>query len=1665
MLFKNLYITFTLLLTVITHETFARTEVSLGLDPVPNQINAVRFDPSYYYDSPLKIDDMSNELAGKWRNFGVNTIFFKAYDPIYGAKYKTSYDLNIIADYGKQDLLKHMLRACSKNDIQVIAWIPAFQHKAAWEKHPGWRVKSADGTDYKPTDYSYFLCPANPAVRQWWLGFLKDLLKRYKEVDGIDIAEPIINWKGNRCFCNYCRQSSENIAENIHHNITSEGLTETLNSSIKLIHEFNKIACITTVASVHQDGRILTTAEQMNLTGLDLDNILNEKDKPDWINVELMWQQWADKINNEKIFTPEWTKQAAKAIIRQIDDRATVIGHLEMTSFGHQRVDAAELSKSILATKAGGIEHIDLYDTHLIDNENAWETVEEAFAYVPTKNILVYYDPLGENDARQVVSLLSHFKTNVTLEQLTHDYDLSQGNIQQFDIIFYMGVDPKFTLPTQFLTELAHYSETICWIQHGVDQFLNIEEDNHYGFHYEKTYYDSAYNIVKYNKFSLPKLDPSFNVVSITDTMKCHQIASLTNGIKTLPYALRSGNFWYFTDLPTAFVTEGGRHIVFSDLLHEIVREDHHVRKLALVRIEDISPLTDIESLERIANYLKSRHVPFSISLVPFYLDPETNTAVAMSDRPDFVDAIKHMIKSGGTVVMHGSTHQYRGETTADYEFWDNMSGGPIFSDSKEYVRQRLITGLTEFGKNRIYPLVWETPHYGASQLDYSIINTFFSTSYERRQTIDLHGSDQLLPYLIEKHTSGGKIIPENLGYIPLAQPDAAQIIQAATNNLAIRDGVASFFFHPFVDISVLKDLITGLKQLDYTFISPSQTSNWVKAPDYVVLSGRGQIELNLNDDYCHEFFIDEKGSIEQEVYSDSTILGTFSKHVTVPDGWIYVAERLSTKPAGFFATTINKITPSIPRFSKSIWGKEKPLEDPDATPLDVAILYDDSVSRPLANDQANLVKSLRSVGVDASIIDVRDFLEVPNNINLMIVPYAAARSLNEQQNLFLIHALQSGLNLIIEKNSRLSESIGISPVDNVVMVNEVVDEYFPQVGIKWKEADSLQEFNVNIEYVTYYSDKKSELPVAIGGEYGEGKYLYFATLFDPFTDSGYGRFPYFIDLLKRQFSLVPAIRRNAVEVYFEPGDREEISIEELVKVWRSNGVRRIYVSAWHFYKNYTYDYERLIRLAHQNAMLVYAWLELPHVNEKFWNDHPEWREKTATLQDAKVDWRRHMALNIESCRQAVFDELLNVLTNYSWDGVNLAELYYESQHGYRNPDIFTPMNNDIRKTFAQQSGFDPRLLFKANSQYYWKRNPAAVDAFNQFREDQIVQLHAQFLKFLFKVKKDNNLDWEIVVTTIDNVLSPKTGKGTAVNTLRIVELTKTFPFTLQIEDPQALWPLGPIRYTKILEAYSDIREKIPLILDINVVPYRNMSESQAPTHQPTGIELFNLARAAGMDQTRVAFYSEASIYEVDFPLVPHVMAVDAIEEKTGDIWTIESPYTVNFMIDADVHSDVLVDGNIWPAYYRGRVLIPAGKHTIRPFSNVKGLINRFKSNTRLIDLSGELKSANTISRGIKFEYKSSQPNFVILTDDPKEVLLDGKQFDPETLKGDLGFSIRLPAGDHVVTVYTQSNSTQFMRHASILLSGMIVFIGFSAGTLLTIIYVRNFYRRKHKLI
>jgi uncharacterized protein YdaL len=85
----------------------------------------------------------------------------------------------------------------------------------------------------------------------------------------------------------------------------------------------------------------------------------------------------------------------------------------------------------------------------------------------------------------------------------------------------------------------------------------------------------------------------------------------------------------------------------------------------------------------------------------------------------------------------------------------------------------------------------------------------------------------QFFPYTI-RDIYGVLVVPENLGNVEL---DAfnnhpphlpADIVASARLNTAVRDGVASFFFHPYLATSYLQTSVEGIQAAGYTFVPAS---------------------------------------------------------------------------------------------------------------------------------------------------------------------------------------------------------------------------------------------------------------------------------------------------------------------------------------------------------------------------------------------------------------------------------------------------------------------------------------------------------------------------------------------------------------------------------------------------------------------------------------------------------------------------------------------------------------------------------------------------------------------------------------------------------------------------------------------------------------------------
>ncbi|WKK94798.1 DUF2334 domain-containing protein [Clostridioides difficile] len=67
------------------------------------------------------------------------------------------------------------------------------------------------------------------------------------------------------------------------------------------------------------------------------------------------------------------------------------------------------------------------------------------------------------------------------------------------------------------------------------------------------------------------------------------------------------------------------------------------------------------------------------MALIPAYVNPKNHKVITLSESPEIVKAIKYMQDKGGTVILHGYTHQYKKEEVSGegYEFWDGKKMNP----------------------------------------------------------------------------------------------------------------------------------------------------------------------------------------------------------------------------------------------------------------------------------------------------------------------------------------------------------------------------------------------------------------------------------------------------------------------------------------------------------------------------------------------------------------------------------------------------------------------------------------------------------------------------------------------------------------------------------------------------------------------------------------------------------------------------------------------------------------------------------------------------------------------------------------------------------------------------------------------------------------------------
>jgi cellulose synthase/poly-beta-1,6-N-acetylglucosamine synthase-like glycosyltransferase len=432
----------------------------------------------------------------------------------------------------------------------------------------------------------------------------------------------------------------------------------------------------------------------------------------------------------------------------------------------------------------------------------------------------------------------SHWDLQVDLIQVS---EYKEGDINNYDALFLIEEYDKIPIP--LISDIAKsHDKEIIFAGYGAGSQLSQATKNLWSPESEKALYEIpiAASIVTYKNvtFNADKLQLTSSFPAIQQEDNANQINVLStyedvNG-KTHPFIIDVNDHYLILPFEIPHYYEPDDYsIVLLDVLHYALGH-HKQTKQALVRLEDVNPYTYRTTIKiRDAyEFLKAKKIPFHVALIARYINPNERIDLSTHEASIYLRYLTLMVGEGyGTIIQHGYTHQTSGISSIDYEYWDDASNSPLSYDTEEYVIGTLrgIKGEMEYLKLPV-PDVFETPHYALSDLDNEVINKYYPLRYEHIPNV---GS---LP--IAASINDRIFFPSNLGYVATWDDIEIREKEALLRQVSVfEDPIASFFWHPWRDISELEYMVNLLQKNGYTFVSIYDLVDANKTAEYHTLA------------------------------------------------------------------------------------------------------------------------------------------------------------------------------------------------------------------------------------------------------------------------------------------------------------------------------------------------------------------------------------------------------------------------------------------------------------------------------------------------------------------------------------------------------------------------------------------------------------------------------------------------------------------------------------------------------------------------------------------------------------------------------------------------------------------------------------------------------------
>ena len=416
-----------------------------------------------------------------------------------------------------------------------------------------------------------------------------------------------------------------------------------------------------------------------------------------------------------------------------------------------------------------------------------------------------------------------------------------------------------------------------------------------------------GFNAGQFSQFADLSLKSEDNVYQIRSTNEEHD-TSLESGIRVLEVSGLKGKalYTYKADDGKAhpFAWKTGKSNVYiglTDLLNNNLLAAKQLRQafgetpdstLLYLRLEDISPMSDEKLLLQAGAYLHKRNIPFILSVIPVYVNPETGDKVYMSEKPKLVNVLRKLQDMGGSVIVHGYTHTYRySETGEGFEFWDAKADQPITSqNAKEpatllqkeqnfpneeayqnylkpfrkneetYTRQKLTNAIEDLTAEGLYPLAFEAPHYTMSEHGYQIASQYFTSLFGQVQLSDTTWKTSGAGPFVTKPAilHGMTLYPETIGYVDQSdQNPLGKVEERISQMIDFEGGVAGAFYHPYLGMKYLPELVDQMERIPNSeWLDIKKTKQTVKTDKVEIhTSGDGTIQVKSKVSAIETFF------------------------------------------------------------------------------------------------------------------------------------------------------------------------------------------------------------------------------------------------------------------------------------------------------------------------------------------------------------------------------------------------------------------------------------------------------------------------------------------------------------------------------------------------------------------------------------------------------------------------------------------------------------------------------------------------------------------------------------------------------------------------------------------------------------------------------------------